>query len=268
MITCVLNSEKYLAECLNSVNNQAYKNIEHLFIDGLSTDSTLKIIHQLSPTAPVYSGKDNGIYEAINRGLKLATGDIVGFLHSDDILADNQALERVAAAFERDRNLDFYCSRMLIGDESLNKFFAVLGAPPHRQKLREALYSSSYYAHPTYYCRRSVLEKVGLYDVKYKIAADIDWLIRLERLNLKWYFDDKILVKFRSSGKSLSSKRYFLALAEELAIRIKLEGLSFFLLTVYFYHFLRRGFRFVLEKTKLNFLIGFFRIIINFFKKT
>ena len=265
IITCVLNSEKHLPECINSVNNQTYKNFEQVFIDGFSTDRTLEIIKKLQPKSHIYKEFGKGIYRAINKGLKMAKGEIIGFLHSDDTFADNQALARVATAFEKNPNLDFYCSRMLVKDDNLKNSFAILGAPPHKQTWKEALYSPSYYAHPTYYCRRSTIEKVGSYNVSYKIASDIDWLMRLEKLNLNWYFDKKPLIKFRSSDKSASTQKYFLALKEEFQIRVKRDGLSLFLLVIYGYHFCRRGLRFTLQKLHLNFLIDFFRkILIKF----
>jgi len=263
VITCVLNSEKYLPECIRSVNNQTYKNFEQLFVYGPSRDRTWEIIRCLSPGARIICSSDeSGIYPAINKGLQSAAGDIVGFLHSDDIFADDQALARVAAAFEKNKNLDYYCSRMLIGGENLANFFAALGARPHRRKFGESLYSSNYFAHPTYYCRRSVIDEVGPYDARYKIAADIDWLIRLEKTNCRWYFDSQPLIKFRSSKKSLSSKKYFSALKEELEIRIKYDGVSISLIVVYAYHFFRRSVRYVLEKAQLDYLIDFFRKII------
>ncbi|HTW96311.1 MAG TPA: glycosyltransferase [Candidatus Methylomirabilis sp.] len=258
LITCTFNSEKYLPECLDSVGGQNYQNIEQIFVDNFSSDRTIEIIKAKCPLAKIIQKKTN-IYEALNLGLAAASGEVVGIIHSDDVFYDNLCLTRVAQAFAADPDLDYWCGRMEIFDADLKKPFAILGAPPHRQKFREAIYSSSYYAHPTYYCRRRAINRVGLYDTKYKIAADIDWLIRLEKLNLKWHFDPVPLLKFRSSAKSTTSRKYFSALIEEFHVRIKQEGWSIFLFTIYGYHFSRRLLRYLLEKLRLNFLVNFFR---------
>jgi len=254
IITCTLDSEKYLAQCLESVKAQTYKNIEHIFVDGESTDQTLNIIKKYYLRPIIISRKPQGIYDALNSGLELATGEVVGILHSDDLYYDKQCLARIADSFQKNHQLAYYCSKMIIHDENLETPFAVLGARPHKQTLRDQLYSSTYFAHPTYYLSRAILNKVGKYNVEYKIAADIDWLIRLEKLNLSFYFDNKPLIKFRSSGRSV--KKYFLALREEFIIRKRLEGLSINLILVYIYHFARRFIRYILEFLGLDVFVA------------
>ena len=260
VITCTKNSEKYLSECIESVKAQTHKKIEHLFIDGGSKDKTLKIINSYYNSPVVYSGKDRGMYDAFNRGLSLAAGEIIGFLHADDAFYDNEALFRVAGSFNKNPQIEYYSSVMQIYDRELKHHFASLGARPHKPTFSEQLYSSTYYAHPTYYCRREVINKVGEYDLKYKIGADIDWLIRLEALELPSFFDYRPLIKFRSSGQS--AKKYFLALKEEFTIRRKRQGLSFALVVIYSYHFLRRGIRRLLEIFRLGFIVSLSRRLI------
>ncbi len=258
IITCTYNSEKYLAECIESVFSQTYKNIEHLFIDGKSTDRTVDIIKKYYSDPVLYSEKDKGIYDALNKGLLKATGDVIGCLHSDDIFFDQDCLSRVADAFKKE--IDFYCSKMLVYDVNLKHSFAILGAPPHKPTFKEQLYSSTYYAHPTYYCRRDLIDKVGKYDLKYIIAADIDWLMRLEKLDLSYYFDNKPFIKLRASGKS--AKHYFKAVYEEFTVNKKHNGLSLLIIIIYLLHFLRRSIRFILESLKLQSIIAFCRKII------
>lgn len=265
IITCTYNSEKCLADCIESVRSQTYKNIEHLFIDGGSTDKTLDIIRKYYPKPNLISEKDKGIYDALNKGIKMTTGDIVGWLHSDDVFYNKDCLIRIVEAFDKN-NIDYYCSKMLIYDTDLKRKFAVLGAPPHKVTFWEQFYSSTYYAHPTYYIKKKAIRRVGEYNLKFKIAADIDWLIRLEKLNLKHFFDETPLIKFRSSGKS--AKKYFMALKEEWQIRCKHEGLSLKLIIVYSYHFIRRLIRYILEILKLNFIVKYFRkFLLKIFKR-
>ncbi len=155
---------------------------------------------------------------------------------------------------------------MLICDEKLNNPFAVLGAHPHKPTMREQLYSSTYYAHPTYYFCKKTIEQVGWFDLQYKISADIDWLMRLEKLNLPYYFDNKPLVKFRSTG--VSAKHYFAAIFEEFKVNKKHNGLSFQLVIVYAFHLFRRAIRFLLERLGFKKIIGLARkFILRFLKK-
>ena len=101
IITVTLNSEKYLEDCINSVARQNYKNIEHIIIDGKSTDGTLKIIRQHSTHISCWiSETDRGMYDAINKGLKMATGDIVGILNSDDMFASADSVRSIVDCFE------------------------------------------------------------------------------------------------------------------------------------------------------------------------
>jgi len=257
IMTCTYNSEKYLEDCIESVKKQSYKNIEHLFIDGLSTDKTLDIIKKYYNKPNLISKKAQGVYDAFNQGFKNATGNIIGFLHSDDVYYDKNCLERVANAFIKKPQIKYYCARMLVCDEKLDNYFAILGAAPHKPTMREQLYSSTYYAHPTYYIKKEVIKQVGYFNMQYKIAADIDWLMRLEKLNLPYYFDDKFLVKLRAAG--VSARHYFIAIFEEFKVNKKHNGLSLKLIIIYLFHLLRRSIRFILEKLKLNKVISLAR---------
>lgn len=265
IITCTLNSEKYLGENIESVKKQTYKNIEHLFIDGGSTDDTINIIktHYQNPSLIV--GQDKCLFDAFNKGLNNAQGEIIGFLNSDDILFDNQAIERIARAFINNE-IDYYCSKMIIFDKEMKNYFAILGAAPHQQTLRDQLYSSTYFAHPTYYCTKEIIKKVGEFNLKYKIAADIDWLYRLEKITNKFYFDEQPLVKFRGEGGN-SATKYFLGLKEEFIIRKEHGENLLQLFVVYSYHFLRRAIRFLLEKMNLKKIINYIRKVLIILKK-
>lgn len=265
IITCTLNSEKYLSACLESVISQSYKNIEHIFIDGGSTDNTLNIIKQYYPNGLVYPQSGKGLYDALNEGLKKARGDVIGFLHSDDIFFDNYCLERINKNFQNITDLDFFCSRMEVWTEDLKEKFAILGGAPHKPSWQELFYSSNYYAHPTYYVSTKKITELGLFNTSYKFAADIDWLKRLEKISQKYIFDPLPLIKFRTGG--ISSRHYFLGLKEEFIIALKSDGFNSKIVITYAYHFLRRGVRFILEKIKLFFLIKSARTFLNKFTK-
>jgi len=244
VITCTYNSAKYLAQTIESVQSQSYRDLEHVFIDGGSTDDTLEIIKRYYPNPILVSEKDKGLYDALNKGMALASGDVFGFLHSDDCFSDKDCLSRIARAFN-DNEIDYYSARMGVYNESLCDRFAVLGAPAHKFTWRDACYSSNYFAHPTVYVRRELLPEVGKFNLDYKVAADIDWLWRLEALKARQYFDDFELVKMRHVGTS--AQRYFDALGEEFRIAYHRFGLRPLVVFTYAYHFLRRLLRFFLE---------------------
>lgn len=265
IITCTLNSEKYLHACLASVASQSYKNIEHIFIDGGSTDNTLNIIKQYCPNGLIYPQSGKGLYNALNEGLKRASGDVIGFLHSDDTFFDDFCLERINKNFQNIPDLDFFCSRMEVYTEDLKEKFAVLGGAPHKPSWRELFYSSNYYAHPTYYISSKKIAEIGLFNTSYKIAADIDWLKKLEKISKKYIFDPYPLIKFRTGGTA--SHHYFLGLKEEFIIALRSDGFSFKIVIIYVYHFLRRIIRFILEKVGLISLIKSARKFLNKFTK-
>lgn len=260
IITCTLNSARYLAENIKSVKNQTYGNIEHLFIDGGSGDETINIIKSYYQNPSLIIGQDKCLYDAFNKGLSNARGEIIGFLNSDDVLADNQAIERIATAFTNNE-IDYYCSKMIIFDRELKNSFAILGAQPHKQTIKDQLYSSTYFAHPTYYCKKEVIRTIGEFNLNFKIASDIDWLYRLEKEIKNFYFDPTTLVKFRGEGGN-SAKKYFLGLKEEYIIRKNIEGSSLKLFLIYAYHLTRRIIRFILEKMRLKKVIQLSRKII------
>lgn len=257
IVTCTHNCADTLAKTIESVLMQTYQRVEHLFIDGGSTDGTLDIIRQYYKNPKLISEQDRGVYDAFNKGLKLAGGDIVGFLHSGDSFADKLCLERIASAFV-DNDIDYYCSKMLICDVTTGKPFAVLGSKPHKPTWKDQLYSSTYYAHPTYYCRKEIIHKVGYFDLQYKIGGDIDWLIRLEKTTNHFWFDDRPMVLFRGDG-GLSAKHNFTGLFEEFFIKKKHYGLSASLLFFFCYHLFRRSVRWILNKLKLHSLIEYSR---------
>jgi len=257
IITCTLNSAKTLRANLESVKSQTYKDFEQLFIDGGSVDETVKIIKGYYEQPRLIISQAKGLYDAFNKGLRYASGQVIGFLHSDDVFFDNNALARIAKAFE-DNNIDYYCSKMIIYDGKLRSIFAELGTVPHQQTLRDQLYSTTYFAHPTYYCKQEIIKQVGDFDLAYQVASDIDWLYRLEKVTSNFYFDANPLVKFRGEGGS-SASNYFRGLREEFAIRLKNEKPSFALYFIYSYHYLRRLVRFILEKLKLYKLVFYAR---------
>ena len=201
IITVTLNSEKFLADCINSVARQNYKNIEHIIIDGKSTDGTLRIIRQHSKHISYWiSETDRGMYDAINKGLEVATGDIVGILNSDDMFASADSVRSIVDCFET-TNTDTVYGNLVYVDASntrkINRYWK--GLSYKRSRFRYGWMP----AHPTFYMRRELLDKYGLYENHYFTAADYEFMARYLFLHkVSSQYLDAMLVKMRSGGIS------------------------------------------------------------------
>lgn len=185
VITVTWNSSATLRDTMQSVLNQSYSDVEHIIIDGASTDGTMDIVREMEP---LYKGRlryvsehDNGLYDAMNKGIGMATGHIVGILNSDDFFTDNAVLATIARQFEADTNLDaVYGDIHFVKDPDLKKCVRYYSSRLfHRRWMRLGFMP----AHPSFYCRREVYEKFGGYDTHYKIASDFDLLLRLLFVN-------------------------------------------------------------------------------------
>ncbi len=211
VITVVLNNEKFIEETILSVLNQSYKNIEYIIIDGGSTDKTIDIIKKYESSIDIWiSEKDNGIYDAFNKGMRLANGEMLGFVNSDDILYP-EAIQ-ILVNYIKKSDVDF-----IFG--SVKKHYALLsGYKPWKIKFSWGFYTS----HSTgFFIKTNSAKKVGLYNLKYKYSSDYDYLYRMiVHCGMKGFGTKKneIFGYFRRGG--FSSKINFVEhLKEEIQIR-------------------------------------------------
>jgi glycosyltransferase involved in cell wall biosynthesis len=201
IITVTFNSEKYLADCIHSVARQNYKNIEHIIIDGKSTDGTLQIIRQHSKHISYWiSETDRGMYDAINKGLQVATGDIVGILNSDDMFASADAVRSIVDCFETTGTDTVYGNLVYVdaaNTRKINRYWK--GLTYKRSRFRYGWMP----AHPTFYMRRELLDRYGFYENHYFTAADFEFMARYLFLHkVSSQYIDAMLVKMRSGGIS------------------------------------------------------------------
>jgi glycosyltransferase len=207
VITACLNCRDTIREALDSVLSQTHPDMELVVIDGGSTDGTVEILRRYADRlAVLVSEPDNGIYHALNKGIRLATGGVVGFLHADDLFAGRGVISRIAAAFEDPETEAIYGDldyvRKNEPDRVVRHWKAGEFSP---SKLRWGWMPP----HPTFYVRRSVYERLGAFDTSYGIAADYDCILRfLFKGGLVPVYISQVLVKMRvggASNRSLSS---------------------------------------------------------------
>jgi glycosyltransferase len=201
VITAVRNRVATVGEALDSVHSQSWPDVEHVVIDGVSTDGTLELLEtRRSEIAVLVSERDSGIYDALNKGLKLATGDVIGLMHSDDIYADQHVLADIAASFA-DPGID-----AAYGDLDYVSRTDTTRVIRH---WRSGEYSPRRLAqgwmppHPTLYLRRHVIERWGGFDASFRIAADYDAILRyFGRGRIRSAYVPRVLVKMRVGGES------------------------------------------------------------------
>nr|WP_256484283.1 glycosyltransferase family 2 protein [Mucilaginibacter flavidus] len=202
LITVVYNAENTISDCITSVLGQLYSNVEYIVIDGGSTDKTLNIIHSYKNRISHFiSEPDRGIYDAMNKGIELATGDVIGILNADDFFADNMVLVSIADAFNKNR------TDIVYGDlEYLNEKGDVLRKWRSSSFRRRNFEYGWMPAHPTFYCRRELFGRFGVYSLRFGTAADYELMLRfLYAGKLTAVYLDKVLVKMRTGGKSNQS---------------------------------------------------------------
>jgi len=201
LITVTYNSEKYLSQCIESVQMQTHKDIEHIIIDGKSTDNTLSIIKKYqSGIAHWVSENDRGMYDAINKGMKLATGDVVGILNSDDMLVSEDVIADIVKAFEKHHVDSVYGDLEYVDKENTEKIFRIWKGKKYRRNLFKIGWMPG---HPTFYIKRSLIEKYGGYENHYYTAADYEFMARyLFKHKISSYYIPKLIVKMRVGGAS------------------------------------------------------------------
>jgi len=229
IITIVYNNQNCIEDCIQSVQNQIFTNIEHIVIDGGSTDGTqFKIEPYKKKLAYYISEKDNGLYDALNKGIKMATGDIIGILHSDDVFYNNDTVFNVVTAFESSKSDLVYANGMYVEKANTNLVKRI-----YKSKHFKKRYLSFGWIplHTTIYVKKEVFEQFGYYDESYSIASDYEISLRwFKNKAIKKYFLDKWVVKMRLGGKSTTVKLQKKKSYEDLEIIKKYKLLGMFTL--------------------------------------
>ncbi|ERT14315.1 glycosyltransferase family 2 protein [Photorhabdus temperata] len=201
IITATYNSEKTLADTLLSLEKQTYQNIEYIIIDGASEDNTLMMINKNSTrVTTIISEPDKGIYDALNKGIVTATGDIVGFLHSDDLFAYPEAIADIVNMFEKYKCEAVYGDLQYVSKNNINNVVRYWKSGPFYPKKMQYGWMPP---HPTFYMKRKLYDKWGGFDLNFKISSDYDSITRyIISHNVKLIYLPKVIIKMRIGGES------------------------------------------------------------------
>ena len=223
IITATFNSAATIADCLRSVASQTQP-VEHIIIDGASQDNTLEIIRGVSPAARILSEPDRGIYDAMNKGIELAQGDIVGILNSDDFYAGPQVIEKITALFQQSGADALFADLVYVRPDNLEqvvRYYSGAGFTPD-------MFAWGWMPpHPTFFVRRELYEQYGLFRTDYKIAADYELTARfLSRHKVRYVYLPEVIVRMRTGGISTRNLRSNWMLNREILRACAENGIS------------------------------------------
>ncbi len=231
VITATYNSAATVRDTLTSVRQQDYTDVEHIIVDGRSSDGTLEIVANFPHIARIVSEKDKGIYDAMNKGIRIATGEVIGILNSDDIYIDRSVLSAVAKAFADPAVMTVYADLQYVYPENLDRIKRTWITGPFRKK-------SFYYGwmppHPTFFVRKEVYERIGLFNTDLRTAADYELMLRiLVKHGVPTFYIPRVIVKMRAGGMSNASLRNRLLANREDRLAWKMNGLKPYFFTLY-----------------------------------
>jgi len=225
IITVCYNSSRFIRSAIESVLSQSYANVEYIIVDGASTDDTAEIVRSFGNNVTHFvSEPDKGIYDAMNKGIQLATGDVIGILNSDDFYSNNQVISKVAELFDTNPELDMVMGNVdFVHADNLSnpvRFYSSAKFSPWKLKF------GFMPAHPATFIKRSAYDKVGSYKLGYKIAADFDMFVRLLLIDqCKYKVLNQALVRMRLGGVSTSGIRSYYVASKEMMRSLKENGL-------------------------------------------
>ena len=240
VVTVAFNAQATLPQTIESVLGQTYKDIEHIIVDGGSADGTLDIAERYkNKIAKFISQPDQGIYDAMNKGISLSTGEIVGFLNADDMFYDENVIQRIASSFT-DNTLDcIYGNLVYVSCKNINHISRYWES----REFCDGLFQKSWTpAHPTFYCRKIIYERFGFYRTDFKIAADVELMYRfLQKNHIRSKYINADFVRMRDSGVSNRGIKSTVVITREMKRAITENGGKFNLVKYLFFKFLKIG---------------------------
>ena len=236
IITVSYNNVGTIADTINSVLSQSYANIEYIIIDGASSDGTTELVTSFGQRISKFiSAPDTGMYDALNKGIGLATGDIVGILNSDDFFYDNNVIEKVVSAFDESDIDAVFGDVQFVDPVKTSKIVRYYSS----KKFNSSRFRFGYMpAHPSFYVRRELFEKIGYYKTDYKIAADFELVIRFLFINkVKYKYLEMPFISMRMGGLSNKTISSNYILNKEIARACKENGIKTNFIFIYSKYF-------------------------------
>jgi len=231
VITATYNSAVTVEETLTCIREQDHPDIEHIIVDGGSTDTTLDIVRRFPHVSRVVSEKDKGIYDAMNKGIGLSTGSVIGILNSDDIYTDRGVLSAVADAFRDPAIMTVYADLQYVYPDDINRIQRTWRSGGFKKK---NFYFGWMPPHPTFFVRREVYDQAGLFNLDLRSAADYELMLRiLLKKGISTYYLQRVIVKMRAGGMSNVTLGNRLRANQEDRLAWKLNGLRPYFFTLY-----------------------------------
>lgn len=254
IITATYNSGKTIRDTLSSVLNQSYKNYELIIKDGGSNDNTVEICREyeniFEGRLKVISEPDKGIYDAMNRGIDNASGDIVGILNSDDFYTSDDILDRIAKEFSANKDLDaIYGDIHFVSPDNLTKCTRYYSSSYFRPSLLRFGFMP---AHPSFYVRKEVYDKYGLYDLQFRTSSDFEWIVRLfAKYHIRAKYIKKDFVTMRTGGESTAGIEAKRKVNNDIVASLKKHGI-FTCGTFKYIRYAWKGIELIYTKIKYN----------------
>jgi len=225
IITTVFNNKEFIEDCIKSILEQSYENIEYIIIDGASTDGTIEIIKKYNHKISKWiSEPDSGMYDALNKGIRIASGDVIGFLHADDFYAHGRVIENVMDTFRKENIDACYGNLQYVSKEDKNRVI---------RHWKSSIYKNSKFRygwhppHPTLFIKKEIYNKFGYFNTSLSIAADYELMLRFfEKYKISTSYIPQVLIKMRLGGKSNKSLKNILIQTYEDYKAWKLNGLN------------------------------------------
>jgi len=232
LITVTYNAAAHLRTCIDSVLAQSYPDLEYIIVDGGSTDATAEIVQSYGGWIDVFlSEPDEGLYDAMNKGIALATGEVVGLLNADDCYASPQVLTMVMEQFATNPVDTVFGDLVYVPENDLERVVRYFpGRGFHHEQMRRGLMPP----HPTFFARRSLYHQYGHFDTRYQICADFDLMVRwFHRHGVGYHYLPEVLVKMRTGGSSTRGLRSTVRINREMLQSLRENGVPSSLPRIY-----------------------------------